>query len=217
MASSSSIRHRLVLSLTILIGIISISATTARPCRGGAFFISTYSFSTVVNNNNPNQNPNRNSHNFLLLKPLPFGSLTIFSDFKNPNGDDTFEIFVERRLRFPHELEILRQQRLQEERHLQQALYEQRQNNPFELFSSQDFTSLRDRTKDILSVVVALLFGVGCGALAASTMYLVWTLFAHRYEYLHADQFDSDSESDEADVESPKKMGYVTIPAAESK
>ncbi|XP_071723263.1 uncharacterized protein [Rutidosis leptorrhynchoides] len=47
-------------------------------------------------------------------------------------------------------------------------------------------------------------------------MYLVWTLFAHRYEYLHADQFDSDSESDDADVESPKKMGYVTIPPAES-
>ncbi|KAG2722800.1 hypothetical protein I3760_02G142900 [Carya illinoinensis] len=36
----------------------------------------------------------------------------------------------------------------------------------------QSSSSLRDRTKDILSVVVALLFGVGCGALTAATMYL---------------------------------------------
>lgn len=73
-----------------------------------------------------------------------------------------------------------------------------------------DLSSLRDRTVDILSVVVALLFGVGCGALTAATMYLVWSLFAsHR-----GDDFQEESDDDE--VASPKKMGYVKIPAADA-
>ncbi|KAI6691361.1 hypothetical protein NL676_028189 [Syzygium grande] len=73
-----------------------------------------------------------------------------------------------------------------------------------------DLSSLRDRTVDILSVVVALLFGVGCGALTAATMYLVWSLFAsHR-----GDDFQEESDDDE--VVSPKKMGYVKIPAADA-
>ncbi|KAF8030357.1 hypothetical protein BT93_E2712 [Corymbia citriodora subsp. variegata] len=72
-----------------------------------------------------------------------------------------------------------------------------------------DLSSLRDRTVDILSVVVALLFGVGCGALTAATMYLVWSLFAsHRGD-------DFQEESDDEDV-NPKKMGYVKIPAADA-
>ncbi|XP_024188319.1 uncharacterized protein LOC112192703 [Rosa chinensis] len=66
---------------------------------------------------------------------------------------------------------------------------------------STDLTSLRDRTKDILSVVVALLFGVGCGALTAATMYLAWSLFSTRHD-------------DDADDVSPKKVGYVKIPEA---
>ncbi|KAL6219565.1 hypothetical protein ACLB2K_007324 [Fragaria x ananassa] len=64
---------------------------------------------------------------------------------------------------------------------------------------STDLSSLRDRTKDILSVVVALLFGVGCGSLTAATMYLAWSLFSSRHSF------------DDEDV-SPKKMGYVMIP-----
>ncbi|XP_022759412.1 uncharacterized protein LOC111305828 [Durio zibethinus] len=69
--------------------------------------------------------------------------------------------------------------------------------------------SLRERSRDILSVVVALLFGVGCGALTAATLYLVWTLFSARFEYHRACL-----EEDESDEEfSPKKMGYVNIPA----
>ncbi|PIA60687.1 hypothetical protein AQUCO_00300300v1 [Aquilegia coerulea] len=63
-------------------------------------------------------------------------------------------------------------------------------------------SSLRDRTKDILSVVVALLFGVGCGALTSATMYLAWTLITNH---------DSDFSSDDEDV-NPKKMGYCKIP-----
>ncbi|AES70844.2 hypothetical protein MtrunA17_Chr3g0109381 [Medicago truncatula] len=76
-----------------------------------------------------------------------------------------------------------------------------------------DFSSLRDRTKDILSVALALLFGVGCGALTAATMYLVWSVFTARHELRAAAYGDfSDDE-----IESPKKMGgYVKIPATET-
>ncbi|XP_050372799.1 uncharacterized protein LOC126790553 [Argentina anserina] len=68
---------------------------------------------------------------------------------------------------------------------------------------STDLSSLRDRTKDILSIVVALLFGVGCGALTAATMYLAWSLFSARQSF-----------DDAEDDFSPKKMGYVKIPEA---
>lgn len=58
--------------------------------------------------------------------------------------------------------------------------------------------------------MVALLFGVGCGALTAATMYLVWALVVNRHSY----NFEEDDyESDESDVASLKKMGYFKIPA----
>ncbi|CAJ1960703.1 unnamed protein product [Sphenostylis stenocarpa] len=82
---------------------------------------------------------------------------------------------------------------------------------PIGLASAYDFSSLRDRTKDILSVALALLFGVGCGALTAATMYLVWSVFSTRHRAAAYDDFSSDEE-----IESPKKLGYVKIPAAET-
>ncbi|PKI54439.1 uncharacterized protein LOC116207977 [Punica granatum] len=83
---------------------------------------------------------------------------------------------------------------------------ERKQGNTLGVF---DLSSLRDRSKDILSVVIALLFGVGCGALTAVTMYMAWSLFSNNGgHYLQ----ESDDEYD-FDV-SPKKMGYVKIPAA---
>ncbi|KAE8696868.1 NC domain-containing protein-related [Hibiscus syriacus] len=75
------------------------------------------------------------------------------------------------------------------------------------------FTSLRERSRDILSVVVALLFGVGCGALTGATLYLVWSLFSTRSDYHQAFL-----EEDESDGElSPKKIGYVNIPTVNVK
>ncbi|KAK5836953.1 hypothetical protein PVK06_012759 [Gossypium arboreum] len=71
---------------------------------------------------------------------------------------------------------------------------------------SYAFSSLRDRSRDILSVVVALLFGVGCGSLTAAAIYLVWIIFTARCEY---------HEDDESDEEfSPKKMGQSPISIA---
>ncbi|XP_050160445.1 uncharacterized protein LOC126633994 [Malus sylvestris] len=73
--------------------------------------------------------------------------------------------------------------------------------------SSYDLSSLRDRTKDIMSVVVSLLFGVGCGALTAATMYLAWSVFISRHDDSGSSSFDDDFK----DL-SPKKVGYVKIP-----
>ncbi|XP_010511121.1 PREDICTED: uncharacterized protein LOC104787278 [Camelina sativa] len=77
---------------------------------------------------------------------------------------------------------------------------------------SDNINSFRDRTRDILSVVVALLFGVGCGALTAATMYLVWAFVVNRQSYDFEEEED-DYENEESDAASLKKLGYVKIPA----
>jgi len=67
-------------------------------------------------------------------------------------------------------------------------------------------------------VVGSLLFGVGCGALTAATMFLMWSLFApNRFDQLRNESDDEfeEGDSDDDDV-SPKKMGYVAISAAET-
>lgn len=76
---------------------------------------------------------------------------------------------------------------------------------PVEFYSSVT-SSVRDRSKDIMRFVGALLFGVGCGALTFATMYLIWSLFwPNRFDF-------EDSEDDSGDDVSPKKMGYIAIP-----
>ncbi|XP_020094780.1 uncharacterized protein LOC109714516 [Ananas comosus] len=74
-------------------------------------------------------------------------------------------------------------------------------------------SSLKDRAKDILVVVVGLLFGVGCGALTAATMYLAWSVVTNRYEICGSEGYDE--EEDDYALENPKKAGYVKIPAAD--
>ncbi|RLN18036.1 hypothetical protein C2845_PM02G11250 [Panicum miliaceum] len=68
----------------------------------------------------------------------------------------------------------------------------------------------QERARDILVVVVGLLFGVACGALTAASVYLVWSMVAGAaaaspYEELY------DDEDEASDTESPKKVGYVVI------
>lgn len=58
---------------------------------------------------------------------------------------------------------------------------------------------------------MALLFGVGCGALTAATMYLVWALVVNRRGYSFEEEED-DYENEESDAASLKKLGYVKIP-----
>ena len=78
-------------------------------------------------------------------------------------------------------------------------------------------SSFQERAKDILVVVSGLLFGFGCGALTAASMYLLWSLVASAgdaspYEELYSD--DDVSDDDDAS-DSPKKAGYVIIHGAE--
>ncbi|KAJ6735262.1 hypothetical protein OIU79_002351 [Salix purpurea] len=183
---------RLLLSLSILLGLLSFSSS-ARPCK--TLFISSYSFS--LKPLNPNPNPNNPSSGFVIVTEIhedsiPASSLALikrrFVPFVPSNNyENTNKGF-------------------------QGTTRRDEVGSVWDGFGSYDLSSLRDRTKDILSVVVALLFGVGCGALTAATMYLVWSLFSpsqSRYD----DYFDGEfSDEEEEDL---KKIGYVKIPEAE--
>ncbi|OAY57257.1 uncharacterized protein LOC110605036 [Manihot esculenta] len=181
-----------LLLLFSILSFISLSAS-ARPCK--TLFISSYSFSIKPLYPKPNSNFDRRSSS---------GFVTIVTEITQQHSSS--EIFLDRPV-FPavDHYDTSEPQGIQ-----------RRQEGPVLPFgiSSYDMSSLRDRTKDILSVVVALLFGVGCGALTAATMYLVWSLFSTRYDYRY-EEFDGE-DVDEADDVSPKKMGYVKIPEAVS-
>ncbi|KAL5223452.1 hypothetical protein ABZP36_010091 [Zizania latifolia] len=75
---------------------------------------------------------------------------------------------------------------------------------------------LQERAKDILMVVVGILFGVGCGALTAASMYLVWSMLAGTAASSHYDEIYGDEDDEASDSKSPKKVGYVIIPGVEA-
>lgn len=163
---------------------ISVLSVTARPCK--TFFISSYSFSV----RQPSSIHSSSSSS---------GFVTVFTEIRQINPANLDAVLIEE-----EEIDDARLHR----RPLRLPLL------PFTSSSaSYDLSSLRDRTKDILSVVVALLFGVGCGALTAATMYLAWSLFSNRSDYHSSSPFGDDSDEDDF---SPKKIGYVKIPAADS-
>ncbi|KAG6436751.1 hypothetical protein SASPL_101653 [Salvia splendens] len=83
---------------------------------------------------------------------------------------------------------------------------------PLDFYSSVS-SSVRDRTMDILSVVGALLFGVGCGAVAAAVMFSLWSLFNPRSVDFDDLSSSDDDDDDDDDVTIAKKIGYVAIPA----
>ncbi|XP_051141655.1 uncharacterized protein LOC127258739 [Andrographis paniculata] len=86
--------------------------------------------------------------------------------------------------------------------------------SPLKFYTSVS-SSIRDRSKDIISVVGALLFGVGCGALTAAVMYLVWALFSPRRFVIDDGSSSSDDDDDDDDVATIKrKLGYVAISAS---
>ena len=177
MASSSS-SYLLLLLVAITVSSLSISTTSARPCK--TFLISSYSLSITP------ENPNLESQ----------------SDLPSPRFVTVFTI---RRL-YPHPIVPFFVNR----RHgflPSAAENPQIREDPPQLPFSEN---IKDRASDILSVVVGLLFGVGCGALTAATMYLVWALVVNRHGY---DDFEEDDfENEESDAASLKKLGYVKIP-----
>lgn len=178
MASSSS-SYLLLLLVAITVSSLSISTTSARPCK--TFLISSYSLS--ITPENPNLDPQSD---------LPSTRFVTVFTIRRLSPNPTVPFFVNRR----HG--ILPSEKPQ--------IQENRSSQPSFPFVSEN---VKDRTRDILSVVMALLFGVGCGALTAATMYLVWALVVNRHGY----NFEEDDyENEESDAASLKKLGYVKIP-----
>ncbi|KAK7837704.1 uncharacterized protein LOC112006644 [Quercus suber] len=188
----ASLIHRVILVQLLILSVATISAT-ARPCK--TLFISSYSFSFKPVNQ---QNPSSSSSGFVTV----FTEISHFNpkpQMKEQPFPTTTEIFLFRDPIHRNDMPL-------------------GYRKPQQPLASYDFSSLRDRTKDILSVVVALLFGVGCGALTAATMYLAWSLFSHRFSSSDYSAFpssfsDDDNDNDDDDV-NPKKFGYIKIPAA---
>ncbi|CAA2980327.1 Hypothetical predicted protein [Olea europaea subsp. europaea] len=174
-----------------LFSLLAVTAS-ARPCKTLFYFATTTSYHPYSRS----QNPNPNDGNFLFQKP---------SSLSSPRYLTLIFTTTTTTSRFPH--------------HHRPVNYNDRPGDlehdmipykgPVKLYSSVS-SSIRDRTKDIMSVVGALLFGVGCGVLTAATMYFVWSLFSpHRFDFDDDSSFSSD---DDDDITSAKKMGYLAIP-----
>ncbi|KAJ3690160.1 hypothetical protein LUZ61_019324 [Rhynchospora tenuis] len=78
-------------------------------------------------------------------------------------------------------------------------------------------SSLQDRARDILAVAAGLLFGVGCGALTAATLYFLFAVATNRHVILGGTHYEDEEEEDEYDeIPSPKKGAYVAVPVVET-
>ncbi|KAM3317037.1 hypothetical protein ACQJBY_034930 [Aegilops geniculata] len=148
--------------------------------------------------------------------------LISFSSFSRPNPDPadpspltTTVVTVLRVRRLgPHRFHAHDQNRLQIRRPAEPLPTPERDAD------ADAASSFQERAKDILVVVSGLLFGFGCGALTAASMYLVWSLVASTaaagpYEELYSDDDVSDDDDTSDGAESPKKAGYVIIHGAE--
>lgn len=188
----ASLTQRLLFLQLAIIAVLTVTAN-ARPCK--TLFISSYSFSFK-------QNPSASGFVTVVTEISRFNPRPVH-DRSLPS-----EIFL-----FPAQHEARSEQIERNDASLPSGLKKYLPSSSYDF----DFSSLRERTKDILSVVVALLFGVGCGALTAATMYLAWSLFSNRfYDNRYGSPYsDDDEEEDDVDV-NPKKMGYVKIPAVDS-
>ncbi|KAM1966187.1 hypothetical protein ACFX15_046438 [Malus domestica] len=181
MASTS--QRPLLLIALLTLSLFAISATASRPCK--TLFVSSYSFSL-------RRLPSSSSSSGFVTVVTEIGQLRPVHIHPARSED----VFVPHHHNHHHDSE------------------KRTQTAPLFPFigtasssSSYDLSSLRDRTKDIMSVVVSLLFGVGCGALTAATMYLAWSVFISRHDDSGSSSFDDDFK----DL-SPKKVGYVKIP-----
>ncbi|CAH9106013.1 unnamed protein product [Cuscuta europaea] len=189
-------------SLALALALLAITAT-ARPCKTLYFFSSTSFYPTTTTT------VSETSNLYPQFRPQNPRSLTfLFTSARIPVEDWKF---VPSRTSFVFRDPFSGVEEQVEEtgaEDVPKRLSSSASIIPSDLYSSVS-SSIRDRTKDIMSVVGALLFGVGCGALTAATMYLIWSLFwPHGYDFE-----DSDDEFDDDDVAAQKKMGYIAIPA----
>ncbi|XP_010277330.1 PREDICTED: uncharacterized protein LOC104611804 [Nelumbo nucifera] len=203
---ASTLQHHLFIAF-ISLGLLAIGASARpgvhfHPCK--TLFIS-YTISSLKPSNSLDfpQNPNS-------ADPNPSGFFAVFSEIREfdpkPNFFHSSEFFIDRPdFSRPRVVRSYGNDMLKSDVSPRPV--------PFSTFG---VSSLRERTKDILSVVVALLFGVGCGALTSATMYLAWSLITNRYEIRESEDYSEDFSDDvDDDIAKAKKMGYVKIPASE--
>ncbi|XP_075086374.1 uncharacterized protein LOC142169070 [Nicotiana tabacum] len=194
--------------LLLAFSLLAVSAA-ARPCKTLFFITSTSYYHIPTTTTSQNANPN-----FLLPNPsislqfltFSFSSIS-FRDGSSKFGLNRPSIFFRRSdpilIRGPDPIFYDRDDAVEQVDELESRASTSMMI-PVEFYSSVT-SSVRDRSKDIMRVVGALLFGVGCGALTAATMYMIWSLFwPNRFDF-------EDSEDDSDDDVSPKKMGYVAI------
>eukprot|EP00262_Sarcandra_glabra_P004429 TRINITY_DN1544_c0_g5_i2.p1 TRINITY_DN1544_c0_g5~~TRINITY_DN1544_c0_g5_i2.p1 ORF type:complete len:205 (+),score=17.29 TRINITY_DN1544_c0_g5_i2:130-744(+) len=186
--------------VTLLFSVLAISAIKANarpgphfhPCK--TLFISY----TISSFKRPIEIPNSvNDQN-------PSAFLSIYSEFKQLEPTKPI-----RHPRFPDLL--IERSEIPDRRPIRFASFDR--HKPEQIPQHAAYSSLRERTKDILSVVGALLFGVSCGALTSATMYLAWYLITNRYDFHESDGEDDVDDDEDDDVAAQKKMGYVKIPA----
>ncbi|XP_059623316.1 uncharacterized protein LOC132266459 [Cornus florida] len=196
----ASTQHHLLLRLSILLGLLAIAANARpgrfHPCKTLIFFTTTTT--TTTSSSTPlHQNPNfpiqENQGRFLTF---------FFTEVRE----------LDPKPRLPSHLPHL-------------PLYDTTivdrasdadadiEKRPLPLgFYSSVGASFRDRSKDVLSAVWALLLGVGCGTLTAVTIYIFWSaIVPNRFEFRDSDDEFDDDDNDDDDVK--PKMGYVAIPA----
>ncbi|KAL1552955.1 hypothetical protein AAHA92_13693 [Salvia divinorum] len=154
-----------------------IATASARPCKT-LFYFSAATTTTYYPSNSLNPNPN--GPNSAQYVTLIFTSTTTTSSTASPRFRNRhFDRFNE----------------------LSKSL---RSESPVKLYSSDSSSAI---AMDILSVVVALLFSTGCGAV----MYSLWSLFIPRH--FDFDELSSSSDDDDDYDDFAKKIGYVAIPA----
>nr|GLL19031.1 hypothetical protein DM860_004710 [Ipomoea trifida]GMC61155.1 hypothetical protein DM860_004710 [Ipomoea batatas]GMC97352.1 hypothetical protein DM860_004710 [Ipomoea batatas] len=188
--------------LALALALLAVTAT-ARPCKTFFFFSSTsyYPITTSVSQSS-SLYPNFHAQNPRSLTLLFTSTRIRDADWKFGSARPSF-IFRDPFSGVEEHVEETESEIEAEPKRLSSSA----SIIPVEFYSSVS-SSIRDRTKDIMSVVGALLFGVGCGALTAATMYLIWSLlWPHGFDFE-----DSDDEFDDDDIAAQKKAGYVAIP-----
>ncbi|KAL6505376.1 hypothetical protein OROGR_025193 [Orobanche gracilis] len=185
-------------SLPLLLLSLFAATAYARPCKTLFYFSSITTTSTYHPYNSLPRNPNPNS---LIGNQNPRYLTLIFTSTATPSSD-----------RLPY---------INSDSDAASAFNDNPQSSPmmtsfnFPLkFYSSASSSMRKRSKDIMSVVGALLFGFGCGALTAAIMYFVRALFSpSRFDFGGVSSSSDDDGDDNDDIASAKKkLGYLAIP-----
>ncbi|MFS7948794.1 hypothetical protein Hanom_Chr06g00564031 [Helianthus anomalus] len=187
MASTTSVL--LLLFATVIA--TSTTSATARPCKT-IFFITSSS--------HPNPNPNNNPPRFTFF-------LTEIRQFRRSRSLPRPMLF---------DRSITSSSSSSKSSSLALIASDVVTSEPYIASSSTLKASVSERTMDIMSIVGAVIFGVGCGVVTAATMYLFWSLFAPRRFEFCEDEESCDEENDQRVVvdDDDDNEGCFGVPVA---